>query len=70
MEFYEDDPDQEKSQRNKKRVEIRKSRCIELNETHCCTEKFNMALSPCEVLQVALYFSKGFSEVVAKVLWP
>jgi len=41
---------------------IRKSRCVELDETCCCIGKFNMALSLCRVLEVTLYFSKGFSE--------
>jgi len=48
---------------------IRKSRYIELNGTHCCTGKYNIALSLCEVLGVALYFSKGFLEAVAEALW-
>ena len=47
-------------------MEIRKSRCIELDGTHCCTEKFNTAFSLCGVLGNTLYFSKGFSEAVAK----
>jgi len=57
-------------------VKIRKSRYIELDGTHCCTGKFNAALSLCRVLGVALYFSKGFSEAAAGVLavaeapWP
>ena len=57
-------------------MRIRKSGCVESNRTCCCTEKFNMALSLCEVLGIALYFSEGFLEVatrvlvVAKVLWP
>ena len=48
----------------------------ELNWTHCCIKKFNVALSLCGVLGVAFYFSKGFSEAatrvsaVAEVLWP
>jgi len=48
-------------------MRIGKSRCIELNWTRCCTEKFNMALSLCGVLGVAFYFSKGFSEAAAGV---
>ena len=48
-------------------MRIRKSRCVELNWTRCCTEKFNMALSLCGVLRVALYFSEGFSEAAAGV---
>ena len=48
----------------------------ELNGTHCCTGKFNVAFSLCGVLEVALYFSKDFLKVTAKVsavaeaLWP
>jgi len=49
-------------------MRIEKSRCIELNWTHCCTGKFNMALSLCGVLEVALYLSKGFLEAAAGVL--
>ena len=48
-------------------MRIRKSRYIELNQTHCCTGKFNVALSLCKVLGVALYFSEGFSEAAAEV---
>ena len=59
---------QGRSKRNKKWMRIRKSRCIESNQTHCCTEKFNTALSLCEVLEVALYFSKDFLEAAAEVL--
>jgi len=57
-------------------MRIKKSGCVESDWTCCCTEKFNMALSLCGVLEVAFYFSKSFSEVaakelaVAKVLWP
>ena len=57
-------------------MRIGKSRYIESNRTHCCTEKFNAALSLCGVLEVASYFSEGFSEaaarvsVVAEALWP
>ena len=39
-----------------------------MNGTYCYTEKFKTALSLCEVLGVALYFSEGFSEVTAEVL--
>ena len=49
---------------------IRKSGCIELDRTHCYIGKFNMALSLCRVLEITLYFSKGFSEAVAEVLQP
>jgi len=48
-------------------MKIRKSRYIESNGTHYCIEKFNMALSLCGVLEVALYFSKDFSEAAARV---
>ena len=39
-----------------------------LDETHCCTRKFNMAFSLCRVLGVALYFSKSFMEIAARRL--
>ena len=61
--------DQEKSKGNKEWMRIGKSRYIELNQTCYCTGKFNMALSLCGVLGVALYFSKSFSEAIAEVLW-
>ena len=48
-------------------MRIGKSRCVELNWAHYCTEKFNVALSLCRVLGIALYFSKGFSEAAARV---
>ena len=48
-------------------VWIRKSGCIKSDRTHYCTEKFNMALSLYGVWGIALYFSKDFSEAVAKV---
>ena len=48
-------------------MRIGKSGCVELNETHCCIGKFNIALSLCEVLGVTLYFSKGFLEAAARV---
>ena len=48
-------------------MKIEKSGCIELNWTHCCIEKFNVALSLCGVLRVTLYFSKGFSEAATRV---
>ena len=57
-------------------MRVRKSRCVESNWTCCCIGKFNVALSLCGVLGVALYFSEGFSEtaagvsVVAKALQP
>jgi len=55
---------------------IGKSRYVESDGTHCCIGKFNVALSLCRVLEIALYFSKGFSEAtarglaVAEALWP
>ena len=48
-------------------MRIRKSGCIELNQTRCYTGKFNVALSLYGVLGVAFYFNKGFSEVAAGV---
>ena len=47
--------------------EVGKSGYIESNWTCCCIEKFNVTLSPCRVLVVALYFSKGFSEAAARI---
>jgi len=47
-------------------MQIRKSGWVESNGTQCCTGKFNIAFSLCGVLVVALYFSEGFSETVAK----
>jgi len=49
-------------------MRIRKSRYIKSDRTCCYTEKFNMALSLCRVLGVALYFSEGFSEVAFREL--
>ena len=51
-------------------MRIRKSGYVELNWTRCCTGKFNVALSLCEVLGVTLYFSEGFSEAVAEAPRP
>jgi len=59
--------DQGRSNGNEKWMRIWKSRCIESNWTRCCTGKFNMALSLCRVLGVALYFSEGFLEVAVRV---
>ena len=59
---------QGRSKRDKKQMQIGKSRYIELDKAYCCTKKFNMALSLCRVLMVALYFSKGFSEIATGVL--
>jgi len=71
MEFYQGNStkDQERNKYKKKNVSIRKSRYIKLYKTHCCTGKFNIALSLCRVLRVALYFSTSFSDIAAKVLW-
>ena len=57
--------DQGRGKRNKEWIRIGKSRCVELNQTHCSTEKFNVALNLCRVLEVTLYFSKGFLEAAA-----
>ena len=57
--------DQERSKRDKERVRIRKSRCIELDRTYFCIGKFNIALSLNRVLEIALYFSKSFSKTAA-----
>ena len=68
--------DQGRVKGNKEWMRIGKSRYIELDETHGCTEKFNTALSLCGVLETALYFSEGFSEAAARglavtgTLWP
>ena len=42
--------DQGRSKGNKKRMRIRKSRCVELNWTRCCIGEFNVTLSLCGVL--------------------
>ena len=59
--------DQGRSKGNEKGMRIRKSGYVESNQTRCCTGEFNATLSLCGVLGVALYFSKGFSEAVARV---
>ena len=59
--------DQGRSNGNKKRMRIRKSRCVESNWTHCCIGEFNVTLSLCRVLGVTLYFSEGFLEAAARV---
>jgi len=46
-----------------------KSGCVESSRTHYCIGKLNTALSLCRALEVALYFSKSFSEAVAEALW-
>jgi len=48
-------------------MRIRKSGCVESNQTCCCIEKFNAALSLYRVLGIALYFSEGFSETATRV---
>ena len=58
--------DQGRSKGNEKRMRIRKSKCVESNWTRCCIEEFNTTLSLCGVLEVALYFSEGFSEAAAR----
>ena len=60
--------DQGRGKGNKKWMRIRKSKCVKSNWTRCCTGKFNMALSLCRVLGVALYFSESFLETAARVL--
>jgi len=47
-------------------MRIGKSRYVELDRTHYCIGKFNVTLSLCRVLEIALYFFKGFSETAAK----
>ena len=51
-------------------MRIRKSGCVESNQTRCYTGEFNVTLSLCGVLGITLYFSEGFSEAVAKALQP
>ena len=55
---------QERSKGDKEKVRIKKSRYVESDETYYYTVKFNMALSLYRVLEIALYFPKGFSETV------
>ena len=68
--------DQERDKGNKEWMRIGKSRCVKLDGTCCCTEKFNVALSLCRVLRITLYFSKSFLKVttrilaIAEALWP
>ena len=59
---------QERGERNKEWIRIGKSGCVELDKTCYYAEKFNMALSLCRALEITLYFSKDFSEVVAEAL--
>ena len=60
--------DQERSKRDKKWMRIRKSGYVESDGTYYCTGKFNIALSLCGVLEVALYFSKSFLEAATREL--
>jgi len=48
-------------------MRIGKSGYVESDGTHCCIGKFNVALSLCGILEVALYFSESFLEVIAGV---
>jgi len=48
-------------------MRIRKSGYVESDGTYCCIGKFNVALSLCGILEVTLYFSEGFLEVIAGV---
>jgi len=47
-------------------MRIRKSGYVELDGTHYCIGKFNIALSLCGVLEVTLYFSKSFLEAAVR----
>jgi len=66
--------DQRRSKANKKKIEVRKSRCIELDRIYCYIRKFNIALSLYRVLGIILYFFEDFSgttigvSIAAKVL--
>jgi len=51
-------------------MRIGKSGYIELNRTHYCIGKFNVALSLCRILGVTFYFSKDFLEAVAETSQP
>jgi len=51
---------QGKSKRDKEGVKIRKSEYVELDGTHCYIGKFNIVLDLYRVLEITLYFSKGF----------
>ena len=48
--------DQGRSKKNKKGIRIKKSRYVELDRTHCCIRKFNIALSLCRVLGLLSIF--------------
>ena len=66
---------QGRSKKDKNRVRIIKSRCVKSDGTHFYIGNFNIVFSLYRVLEVTFYFSKGFSEVVARgsavaeVLW-
>jgi len=68
--------DQGKRKGKEKGMRIRKSGCVESNQTCCCTGEFNATRSLCGVLGVTLYFSEDFSEAaagvsaVAEAPWP
>jgi len=47
---------------DKARVRVRKSRYVDSDKTYCYTEKFNIALSLQEVLDITLNFSKACLE--------
>jgi len=57
---------QGKSKRDKKGVKIRKSEYVELDGTHCCIGKFNIVLNLYRVLEITLYFSKGFLKTAVR----
>ena len=59
---------QGRSERDKKQMQIGKSKYIELDGTYCYTRKFNVALSLYRVLGVTLCFSKSFLEVAVRKL--
>jgi len=68
--------DQERNERDKERMWVRKSKYIKLDRTYCCIGKFNVTFNLCGFLGVTLYFSEGFLEtairesVSAAALWP
>ena len=62
--------DQGRGKGNKEWMRIGKSGYIELNRTHYCIGKFNVALSLCRILGVTFYFSKDFLEAVAETSQP
>ena len=46
-------------------MRIRKSECIEFDETYYYIIKLNIALNLYKILKTILYFSKNFLEVIA-----